>query len=58
MRRKVINIAINHQRVSQLGFYDTYPIEAPLALLGSLDIRLARRAEDEHTLLQSEARLH
>jgi Domain of unknown function (DUF4338) len=48
-RRKVVNNAILHQRVSQLEFCDTSPIEGSLASLGALEIRLVRRAEGEDT---------
>ena len=40
---------ILHQRVSQLEFCDSSPIEGSLASLGPLEIRLVRRAEGENT---------
>ena len=48
-RIKAVNNAILHQRVSQLEFCDSSPIEGSLASLGPLEIRLVRRAEGENT---------
>lgn len=48
-RIKAVNNAILHQRVSQLEFCDSSPIEGSLASLGPLEIRLVRRAEGEDT---------
>ena len=48
-RIKAVNNAILHQRVSQLEFCDSSPIEGSLASLGPLEIRLVRRANGEDT---------
>jgi len=41
------NNAIAHRRVAAVAPCDTTPIEGPLAALGTLEIRLVRRAEGE-----------
>ena len=46
-RVKAVNNAIVHRRVAQLQFCDTTAIEGSLASLGSLEIRLVRRADGE-----------
>ena len=46
-RIQAVNNAIVHRRVTQLELCDTTPIEGSLASLGSLDIRLVRRADGE-----------
>ena len=46
-RRKIVNNAIRHRQVPQLEFCETTPIEGSLASLGTLEVRLVRRAEGE-----------
>ena len=48
-RLQAINNVIRHRRVAQLQFCDTTAIEGSLASLGSLEIRLVRRADGEDT---------
>ena len=46
-RRSPINNAIAHRRVAAVAPCATAPIEGPLASLGTLEIRLVRRAQGE-----------
>ena len=49
---KAINNAIRHRRVAQSAPLDTTPVEGSLASLGSLEVRLVRRAEGEDVFAQ------
>jgi hypothetical protein len=57
-RSSPLNNAIRHRRVSEVGAYDTTPIEGSLASLGPLEIRLVRRAEGEKLFAHLLSRYH
>jgi hypothetical protein len=52
------NNAIAHRRVAALAPCDTTPIEGPLASLGTLEIRLVRRADGEALFAHLLSRYH
>lgn len=52
------NNAIRHRRAAPTVAYDTTPVEGTLASLGSLDIRLVRRAQGEALFAQLLSRYH
>ena len=57
-RSSPLNNAIRHRRVSEVQPCDTTPIEGSLAALGSLEIRLVRRAEGEKLFAHLLSRHH